>query len=1434
MKRPAPAAKDVTSRRTPPHRARRIIITGSVLVGVMVAAIAAVLWPRTRSFYTDADTIKEPAETAGLRDILWQPPSKLPDLVDSAADEYEPKISADGMTLYFVRGRAGRNADIYHARRTHEGWTGPEPLAEVNTEFDELGPEPAVDGQAIYFYSDRPGGSGGYDLWVVRRGLDGRSAFGEATNLGPAVNSEFNDYGPALTSDGLGLYFASNRPQPSDTSQPDPDAWPGTIREDLYHRTYDLYLTPITEQGPGRAQPLAALNTTFNEGAPAVSPFGDFVYFASDRPGGEGGFDLYRSRRLEGAHQPPLHLGSTLNTWANELDPGLTLGGYALYFSSDRPAERREPDQPNPYQVYQTTSREVFRDQETHHVSIQWAALWSAMLPNLLWALLALALLLLLRLAFGRGLQSRKLSLLMRCLLASLALHMLLMLLLNVWEVTSAIARELGRRGPIQIALVAPAKGDDIVAQIRGEFTEVEAPTPATDSLQRELPPVHEPPAPQLVTLAVQQQVTVTREPPHLPRTFTDAAVPSTASTPAVEPVVPADAVATRLDVRLPAEERRLREPEPEAPALPEPPGGGTIERPGVTHALHGRDDLVPQALLAPSPGVANEAPELRERLAFAPTPSDAVVAPPAPAATLPAPSLPLDRLPSPELALPVSAPARVSASEPQGTPNEAFLSAGGSEVRAAPLAPPETGSSGDMPTLAPVNTGLQVRESSLVEPAATQSTGARVAISSGAVERPTASDLPAAPMEPLAIPALEESSAAAEVEATTAPADVACNDVRPPLGELVASASDSSATAFDLTPAGQGSSRQAVEHLGDGFGTPHDAPASTGAIAAPSTRLATLSVPGADLGLRLPTEVAIPNDPYAQRAREQRLAVAKGMGGTDDTEVAVQLALTWLAEHQSADGRWDGADFDDDCGRCGGQTDVKVDSALTGLALLCFLAADHTHDKEGPYRGTVDRALEWLLQRQSEDGDLRGPETMYSQGIATIALAEALGMTREGRLRAPVQRAVEFIERARNEATGIWRYDPGQPGDTSVLGWQIMALKSARTAGASVSMEPFYAAGHWLDRVSTRSRPGLYAYQPGREATASMTAEGLFIQQMLGRHPDEPRMRQSVAFLLEHLPDWEEEPNTYYWYYATLAMFHHQGEPWQQWNRALVGELLPHQRRDGAAAGSWDPEGEWAETGGRVYQTALCTLMLEVYYRYLPLLLNERPADAIGTITGQVTDAATGEPLPESKIKLDLPDRPAVEVSAGADGRYEIFPPAVPPFFALSATADGHVPASKNVATVMVEGTTLELDFQLESEAEDIIAIEAAPEVHHLGDDQFTGRINSRFQKGAEGDRFSATVTLSRRQLPPFYGRAAITMLVKGVQVEHRIRINGRGIADRLDWAPGDGSFGEFSASFDPDLLIEGPNRVEIIAGRLGDDVDDFEFVNLQIRLAK
>jgi hypothetical protein len=360
------------------------------------------------------------------------------------------------------------------------------------------------------------------------------------------------------------------------------------------------------------------------------------------------------------------------------------------------------------------------------------------------------------------------------------------------------------------------------------------------------------------------------------------------------------------------------------------------------------------------------------------------------------------------------------------------------------------------------------------------------------------------------------------------------------------------------------------------------------------------------ELDLALPQRL-IPV-PFPLRAEQKRERILREMGGDEKTELAVARSLDWLSRHQSPEGHWDCTEYDDRCGACRGMGQARADIALTGLSLLCFLAVDQTPDRPGPHRETVARALDWLLRQQKPGGNLMGGdlESLYSHGIATIALAEAYGMTGDERYALPVQRAVEFIQRSQAMRGGGWRYTPGQMGDTSVTGWQVLALAAARQANVAVADSALEVGALWMDRLADPAQPGIYAYQPSYEPSAAMTAEGMFIRQLLGVPRNDLAMRASARHLARNLPSREAPPNSYYWYYATLAMFQHQGEEWRAWNEALKPLLLESQVTEGPAAGIWEiPVGDrWANVGGRVYQTAICTLTLEVYYRYLPRFL--------------------------------------------------------------------------------------------------------------------------------------------------------------------------------------------------------------------------------------
>lgn len=349
--------------------------------------------------------------------------------------------------------------------------------------------------------------------------------------------------------------------------------------------------------------------------------------------------------------------------------------------------------------------------------------------------------------------------------------------------------------------------------------------------------------------------------------------------------------------------------------------------------------------------------------------------------------------------------------------------------------------------------------------------------------------------------------------------------------------------------------------------------------------------------------------DLYQNRSAPDRLRIAEQYGGSAETEGAVDLALAWLAAIQSNDGRWDadlhggGRDrrVDDHDRRSAG---TEADTGITGLALLAFMGAGHTHTT-GDHRRSVERGLDYLLSVQARDGNLGGRAStyafMYCHGMATLALGEAYAMTGDERIVEPLQRAVRYTLRAQHPNTGGWRYHPGDLGDTSQLGWQLMALKSSEHGGITIPATCRTGMIRFLDSVTSGRAGGLASYRPGERPSRTMTAEALACREFLGIELDLRTEREATAYLIEELPG-EGERNFYYWYYATLAMHQMQDESWQRWNEALKKTLVSSQRNTGPLSGSWDPSTRWGGYGGRAFTTAMGALCLEVYYRYLPL----------------------------------------------------------------------------------------------------------------------------------------------------------------------------------------------------------------------------------------
>ncbi|MCE9610941.1 MAG: hypothetical protein K8R23_12165 [Chthoniobacter sp.] len=316
-------------------------------------------------------------------------------------------------------------------------------------------------------------------------------------------------------------------------------------------------------------------------------------------------------------------------------------------------------------------------------------------------------------------------------------------------------------------------------------------------------------------------------------------------------------------------------------------------------------------------------------------------------------------------------------------------------------------------------------------------------------------------------------------------------------------------------------------------------------------------------------------------------------LGGSDATEHSIGSSLDWLSRHQEPDGHWDTR-------KHGGQGDY--DTGSTGLALLCYYGWGASHAANGNYQGNIRRAIDWLVAQQKPDGSLDGPGgRMYCHGIATIALCEAFGVSKDPALKAPAEKAVALIIAAQSPKGG-WRYTP-KPGDadTSVTGWQYMALHSARMAGLEVPEAVFEKARKWLDSAGGGKHGGLYGYTGPERSNAAMIATGMFCRQLDLVAPTDPRMTESAEALKMH-PMNVSAPDFYAVYYATLALYQHQGPLWTEWNNRLKEALPLLQKKDGDEAGSWNPTGGHSAAGGRVISTTMATLSLEVYYRLLPM----------------------------------------------------------------------------------------------------------------------------------------------------------------------------------------------------------------------------------------
>lgn len=333
-------------------------------------------------------------------------------------------------------------------------------------------------------------------------------------------------------------------------------------------------------------------------------------------------------------------------------------------------------------------------------------------------------------------------------------------------------------------------------------------------------------------------------------------------------------------------------------------------------------------------------------------------------------------------------------------------------------------------------------------------------------------------------------------------------------------------------------------------------------------------------------------------RQGEQKSDLLRLRGGNEQSEGAVLRGLQWLAAHQSKDGAWR---FDHQQGLCAGQCrnpgEFGSSTASTALALLPFFGAGYTH-RDGQFKEVVYKGLYYLtrqMYRTKNGGDFR-EGSMYSQGLVTIVFCEAFAMTGDENIGQYAQAAIDFVQHAQHPGGG-WRYDPGEPGDMTITGWQWMGLKSGQMAGLNVHSMTLSSASEFLDSLS--SRDGTRYGYIDRKSRPTTTAIGLLLRMYDGWAQDDSRLKRGVEYLASLGPS---KKNIYFNYYATQVMSHYEGPLWERWNERMRNRLVEEQADRGHEAGSWYYADEHSEDGGRLYNTAMAIMTLEVYYRYLPL----------------------------------------------------------------------------------------------------------------------------------------------------------------------------------------------------------------------------------------
>ena len=344
-----------------------------------------------------------------------------------------------------------------------------------------------------------------------------------------------------------------------------------------------------------------------------------------------------------------------------------------------------------------------------------------------------------------------------------------------------------------------------------------------------------------------------------------------------------------------------------------------------------------------------------------------------------------------------------------------------------------------------------------------------------------------------------------------------------------------------------------------------------------------------------------VPETMRKRCSREDRLQRLAQNGGTPACEEAVLKSLRFLKSTQAADGSWGGPN----------------NAAMTGFALLAYFGHCETPISE-EFGDSCMKGIVYLvnlgLQNEGKLGiNFVDNSWCYEQGIATYALGEAATFCKDLKINVPslnevTQKAGQLIIDNQHKKGGwAYHYDTGEQAhvDVSISGWQIQALKACshtdlKFRGMSSCINKSLA---YL--ITCQAENGGFGYTGtapvGGKSYFALTGVGMLCNQMWGKGT-RSEVRKGAKYIMENSKfDYNtQDSDLYGHYYESQAMMQLGGEDWKFYNNLFRDQLLNNQDADG----SWKVPGVGdqyvGDKQGKIYRTALCTLMLEVYYRFL------------------------------------------------------------------------------------------------------------------------------------------------------------------------------------------------------------------------------------------